>query len=119
MITIEYMAGGVPVSDFGIEFWLCGIQAALLTGQDHRFAVSTESPIHAIRLAIARDEISAEAIRFQYNGHTFSANKYGAILEWPEGFADSGQRLVEKILGTAIEKKRKEGRVGGACENSC
>jgi hypothetical protein len=116
MVTIEYTAEGALVSDFRIENWLAEITVALRTGYDYEFSVSTENPIHAIRLAIARDEISAEAIRFQYNGHTFSANKYGAILEWPEGFADRSCRLSENILRAATERKREERAGAGICK---
>ncbi len=39
-------------------------------------------------------------------------NKYGAILDWPEGFFDQSQSEVEDILKAASAKRKKDREVG-------
>jgi hypothetical protein len=106
MTVIEYAEHGSAVTDFNFRDWLYNVKHNL--GKDARFIVSTSVAIHAVRLAIARDEIPAEEIVFQYFGHGFQANEYGAILEWPRGFADVENALAEDILRAAMRKRRIE-----------
>ena len=39
-------------------------------------------------------------------------NDYGAIIDWPEGFFDQGQREADIIMRAAVDKKRR-GKPGG------
>jgi hypothetical protein len=108
-IEIEYRRSGVPVSDFEAEEWLRDVVADHLSGgEPSLYEVSTSLPIHLVRLAIVTGKLRAEDVAFVHDGKSFSANEYGAITDWPDGFADAGGRVCEKILRAAMAKRRAE-----------
>jgi len=104
MITIEYCAEGEPVSDFEYRDWLEKIK----NYPDGHFQVSTTIPIQAVRLAVARGVLPHQGVCFLYESKIIRVNEYGAILDWPPGFADVDTYHAEEILRTAMARRRRE-----------
>lgn len=105
MITIEYCEEGQSISDFSCSHWLYD----LMYGPTERtLRVSTSLPIAFVRFAIVCGELNYENITFLYNGHSFQANKYGAIQDWPKGFCDRDVATCEDILRVAMKKRKEE-----------
>ena len=104
MVVIEYAERGQPVSDFNFGDWLCNVMQHIDSG--HTFVVSTAMPIDAIRLAIVQGKIDCKDVTFSYMGLLFQANEYGAILDWPMGFADRNTAISTDILRAAMKKRR-------------
>jgi hypothetical protein len=110
MVTVEYAEHGNPVSDFNASDWLYEVKRTIKEGREHRFVVSTGIPILLLKLAIARDEIKHTDVTFSYFGQVFQANEYGALMDWPRGFADRQNAICEDTLRAAI-LKRKQARL--------
>jgi len=108
MITIEYCKEGLAISDFSYSDWVYNVKQTIKDGKDHKFEVSTSIPIAALRLEIALGNIDCESITFCFWGQYFQANKYGAITNWPRGFADVECAIAEDILRVAIKQRRLE-----------
>lgn len=110
-MKVRYAKDGVVVSDFALTEWINGIVANL----DVDLCVSNSTPIHAIRLAIAEGRIPHDRVIFLFEDLEIAVNEYGAIPNWPIGFADACWDLSTKILQTA-QKKRRELKYGAVVE---
>lgn len=66
--------------------------------------VSTENIIHGARQMVA--ENMGMEVEFVFEGKSYIPDQYGRIADWPDGFADHGCRVSERIL-TANEHMRK------------
>lgn len=108
MIRIVYCPDGQPVSDFDAESWIHNILLQLEAGHDQTHKVSTSLPIHLIKLQVALGLIPADQVVFVAQDQDILVNQYGAILDWPTGFADILGRTAEQTLRAAILKKQKE-----------
>lgn len=107
MIEIEYCRDGVAVSDFEAAGWAdYVVRRAGPCGHCLRHRVSTSLPVHMVRLAIVTGKLRAEDVAFVFEGKVFSANEYGAIPEWPRGFAELGGDVMEGILRAALDKRK-------------
>lgn len=102
VITIEYTPAGPAIPDHQV---MTTVEQALATGMP--IWTSTFQVINAARVLIA-EGLSPEAIRFVFRGKQVVCNKYGAILDWPEGFGDHGSEFAERTLRAAILQKRRE-----------
>ena len=103
-IVVEYCAEGDPVSDFAVADWSYNF----LRGSQTHYRVSTSLPIDAVRLMIVQGKLDAEDVTFSYSGLVFQANRYGAIPDWPIGFADRSGAYAHDILLAATKKLQKE-----------
>lgn len=70
-------------------------------------AFSTENIFNRLRLGMALGEFDAELI-FRYRNIYISVNRYGAIVDWPNGFCDLNADLSDEILRAAMARKRAE-----------
>ena len=107
MIIIRYAQDGQSVSDFDYKEWLNNVIDSIKNNENRTFVISTSIPVTAVRLAVCRGDIASEKIAFQYLDKFIFVNKYGALPDWPTGFADAEVALMEKILECATEKSRK------------
>jgi hypothetical protein len=106
MITIVYGMDGRAVSDFDISDWIWDVIHHCK--EDYSLVVSNALPIHMVRLEIVKGNIDPKDITFKYFDQVFQANKYGAIPDWPKGFADREIAVCEDILRTAMKIRKKE-----------
>jgi hypothetical protein len=115
MLTVEYAEHGHAVSDFDYKRWLDNAKAIIASGKNAKLAVSTAMPIHALRLAIALGEIAPDAVTFEFWGQHIQANTFGALSEWPVGFADRDGAISADILRVATRKRRQQAGQPGLC----
>jgi hypothetical protein len=115
MITIEYTKYGTPVSDFETDKWMKMIVHCqncdcdkLNKIPDFNFCVSTSILFSVIRLAIVKGELDYKQIKFKFEDKIISINEYGAITDWPNGFADLDISLSQDILQLAMKKRKNE-----------
>lgn len=107
MITIEYGPNGKTISDFEIEYWKNFVVKYIESKQNFEILVSNEIMIHSIRALIAGEKISCKDVAFKYKDKIFFANEYGAIENWPRGFAELSIDVCEEILSYTTNKRRK------------
>ena len=118
MITIEYSKEGRAISDFEYEQEVNYIKKRIKNDvspveyiadkTEEIIIISNSVLVHALRLAIVRGEIDPEQIQFKFKDKTFKANKYGVIMDWPEGFCDIYLYFSKNILRTAMDMRKKE-----------
>jgi len=108
MIYIEYRFDNPAHSDFDTESDYELLLQAYRAGEDVRILSSTSPIFYRIRLGIVSGEIDCNDVIFTFGDHTIKVNRFGAISDWPEGFCDLEISLSEKILATAMKKKKKE-----------
>jgi hypothetical protein len=58
-----------------------------------------------VREAISNVEI--DHTKVQFKDKIFQTNEYGAILDWPNGFADIESKTITNILANAIKRRKK------------
>ena len=115
MLYIEYCATGHPVNDFELDnevSWVmshvCDEQKKITDEADEFLYYSTENIFNRIRLEIVSGNISENDIIFVYEDVQFPVNRFGAIMNWPNGFCDVNIRMSESILRKALSKKKIE-----------
>lgn len=96
------------------DFFICmarlGVQCIVETHSEHI--------VNRLRARIAEDPQNTlcnlakiyfgEKVDGQTQFREVEVNKYGAIHDWPKNFFDQSQRETEKILRSALEKKKSE-----------
>ena len=92
MIMIKYCNWGTPISDFDVEEWYQSIR----TGGD--FYISSEIAVTRVRVAVKEGELNPEDVSFCYKGICQFPDKDGRLAQWPEGFCDVSERLLERLL---------------------
>lgn len=55
--------------------------------------------IDAYRLAISEGRIPVEDIAFEFKGNRLRHDHLGQIEHWPDGFCDTGHKIIGKIIG--------------------
>lgn len=115
MVIIEYSKNGHPISDFDLD----NLVEAICNLSNAKLIYSTSNIFFALKLAIVKRQIDCEKIKFEFNGQILNINKYGAIEDWPDGFADIDAKMCEKILMTAIgiRKQERSDKNGGVNKN--
>ena len=98
-LTVEYCEDGKAVSDFEVEKWL----SDLIHNLEHSglaiwAKVSTETPIHAVRVAVYRRLLDYRLVRIYYDGHFLPIDSHGRINDWPAGFCDKIYKSIEVLL---------------------
>jgi len=98
MIVVKYTEGAEAISDFAIEAWLKNaIECAKLPGL-YLFPVSNEPPILAVRVAVAKGQLSTDEVTLRFKGEDLPMNKDGRLDRWPEGFCDTSDKLLMELL---------------------
>lgn len=96
-LTIYY-ASGLSVSDFVLEEFYQYVLAKLQ--QDNvTLTCSNETLFLRVRVGIVKGEIAHENVRFRWRGLEFAPDENGRIDNWPDGFLDMTDRLLEELLG--------------------
>jgi hypothetical protein len=112
MVTIKYCAEGDAVSDFYLDNWLEDVMIAVAdvgnTLWERNFEVSTSLPIYIIKREVAKGNISMDDIQFKYDDKIIRVNRYGAIIDWPRGFADKEVDYCEDTLKLAMKMRQAE-----------
>ena len=108
MLIIEYRRDGISISDFDYPFWMGEVKHRIERKTGNELAVSTETLINAVRVAIAEGKIKPEDVAFKFNGEILHVNEYGALENWPRGFCDANLVLSERILTLAMAKHKFE-----------
>lgn len=114
MITVEYCAEGIPVSDFAIEQYMVLINSSLQHDHNQHWRFSTSPIFDAIRVEVLEERIDYQQIQFLFNGKEIKLDKYGKMSSTPRGFIDPQSDYWEKLIlgGLAKWKKEKEERGG-------
>lgn len=110
MLKFEYCKEGKAISDFDISDFIKYVMDCLNDPiiKDMTFKISTTPPFEAIRLAIVEGKIDFNKIQFLFQGKIITINKYGAIMDWPNGFCDISGITSEKILRGAMNMRNFE-----------
>jgi len=108
MLTIVYSGIGDSVNDFRLDDEIYLINKMIASWDEYILYYSTENIFTRIRLEIISGNISCDNIQFEYEGENLPVNRFGAIMNWPNGFCDVNIRMSESILRKAINKKKLE-----------
>jgi len=76
-------------------------------GDAGEITVSTSNIIHSARLFAVQNKV---AVEFVFEGKTITPNEYGAIHDWPRGFADYQDGVIANILTNAMELRKQKKR---------
>lgn len=107
MIHIIYSENGEAVNDFQCETIFQSIKENSDVINEWNF--STSNIFARIRLGIASGEIPESFCCFIFEEKYLYLNRFGAIMEeWPDGFCDYENILSEKIMRTALNKRKNE-----------
>lgn len=96
MITIDYSNTGIPYSDFAID-WFVG-KVIEHKNEDRLFEISTGLCVDAIRLAVKQGKLDYREIQFSYNNNIILVDKNGSLDNWPSGFHDKFDSILNGIL---------------------
>jgi len=107
MKIIEYCIEGVATPDFKV---IDTVRKFFATDHVQHWKISTDNVIWAIKSMVTNQEISYDSFEFRFQGKKVEINKYGAILRWPDGFADFQASLTQKTLRYGAERRQKERR---------
>lgn len=94
---------------YGERFLACGddnaedVAETLL--RENSLYTANSLVIDYARLLVVSGKI--QDLEIVWNGVTIPVNEYGAIVNYPEGFADHHFKVAEAILRLAIDKKKK------------
>jgi len=92
--------------------------AQLQTIGDHIRTIASELYITALRLLVATGEIDHRLVKIihirsgELHGNSFDivirVDKFGQLCSWPEGFCDTGEKLLIELIASQSESKNKE-----------
>ncbi len=106
LLIVNYTKSGRAIADHEVESellmeaWYCD------KGQSHRFNVSTENVISAVRYLILSEKITCD-VQISFEGTTISMNEFCVLEKWPYGFCDYVDRWTSAILSLQAEKRTK------------
>lgn len=94
MRTIEYAADGIAVADHNADKFARGF----LKGDETYCKVSTENVITAVRVLVHERRYPHDKVAFLFNGKHLYPNKDGRMPDWPVGFCDYQDRMLDCLL---------------------
>ena len=111
-IIVEYDANsGYTFPDGQAEKWVDNmIQIARDGRKEVKFQVSSALLVDYFRVKLARGELSMNEVEFVYEGQTLVHNEYGRFENWPKGFCDRTDKVLEELLTIQHEAWKKETR---------
>ena len=102
MLTIEYNPiDGATIADGNIDDHI----KSLFDFGSAYYITSNSNVIWKARLFALEND---KKIEFVFEQNTITPNKYGAIIDWPDGFCDLQNRCAEGVLRIAIKKRKEE-----------
>ena len=60
--------------------------------------VCSELLIDMFRLEIAKGNIDHKIVKFGYKGSEIDVDKFGTLIEWPEGFCNTVEKILVQLL---------------------
>jgi hypothetical protein len=111
MITVDYKSdGGFSFPDGKCESWVNKqIKNDSLGTGDTYVSVGTSLLIDCFRVAIFEGRLHPKNIQFIFKGDVLFHDNEGRIADWPNGFADVGDHILERLLGWSdLSKNQKK-----------
>lgn len=65
----------------------------------NRIKIANESVFQALRICVKRELINHKDICFKYDGVEIFIDKFGYLSEWPDGFCDVFEKMMEEMIG--------------------
>ena len=66
---------------------------------DVTFRTSSELMVNITRLLVKRGILQPENVTYQFNDTVIGIDKDARIHQWPHGFCDNMQRVLEELFG--------------------
>jgi hypothetical protein len=101
MIIVDYDSkDGYCLPDGKAEKWVAKIVEGELSSfiGDTYIQVCSSLLIDCFRVAICEGRLDPKEIRFTFKGVTISHDNDGRMHDWPKGFADVGDHILERLL---------------------
>jgi hypothetical protein len=106
MITLEYNhTSGMAFADCMVSNVVLHMVYCQEQGRSYDVCTCTGNLIEAALTAIAEGALNHEQVRFVYETVYIYPNEYGAILDWPHGFADYSIRSAERRLAAQARRR--------------
>jgi hypothetical protein len=105
MIIIDYHSeDGYCLPDGKAEKWVTKIIKGELSSfiGDTYIQVCSSLLIDCFRVAIHEGRLDPKEIQFTFNGDVLFHDDRGRILDWPKGFGDVGDHILERLLTANI-----------------
>jgi|AntAceMinimDraft_8_1070364.scaffolds.fasta_scaffold179837_1 hypothetical protein len=101
MINVTYTQNGEAVVDDMLETWAKGVVAdhAMCQGTDIDISIGCGSMVDMLRVFLKRGTISANEINFYTSDGIRVGPDEACIFDWPVGFADKQDKLLDELLG--------------------
>ena len=108
MLTIIYDPNeGLTLPDAKIEAYVRDFYADHARNpQECSFCVASELFIQAARALVAEGVIPHDDVAFIFKGEILRPNEGGLLPHWPNGFCDTGDDFVGRLLDKSIERGR-------------
>jgi len=108
-IVIEYCEDGIYFSDQGSWEWLYGLQNNILRNgvKNQHIKVSSELMVELTRLLVIRKIIKSDQIIYKYKDEFISIKKDGGLVNWPKGFCDNKDLILEELIDFRFKLKGK------------
>lgn len=94
MKTIRYARDGIVVADLDAE----EKAKAFLAGPDDSIVVASAIFVEAVRVHIAEGLCPHDDVAFAFGDKVLRPNKNGSLAEWPEGFCDTWDNFLNRIV---------------------
>jgi len=105
MLKIDYSKTGTAYPDFAVESCIksaydCSIKKDVEKKSYCAVSTSTENYLYATQALIKEGRIDFNKVEFYFEGDLVGkANRYGKIDNYPDGFGDTMDRFLDRIIG--------------------
>jgi len=103
MIIVEFDDDGKAIEDYRVEsFVLDKIKQHNDNNYDEldlEVSVSNGLVIETFRALVVEKKFDHNEIQFLFKGQYIQVNKHGALSDWPIGFSDYMDKVLNRILG--------------------
>ena len=99
MLTVEYHRDGETVADHWAESFVWAKVKEHNDYGDMSVVIANGLVIDTFRALINEGKINHEQIRFLFNGKYLHPDKNGRISNWPVGFCDCIDDVLDRLLG--------------------
>ena len=102
MLKIIYSQDGEHMADRTVKSWVSNLVNNYVEGVDLTIIVSNELIVETIRVEVKHGNIDCKEVLF-FNGEDdefgIKIDRGGYLDEWPEGFCDFRDNILETLLG--------------------
>jgi len=102
MLKIIYSQDGEHMADHAVKGWVSNLVNNYVEDSDSVVSVSNELAIETMRIEIKHGNIDSKEVLF-FNGQDdefgIRVDKDGNLEEWPKGFCDFKDSILETLLG--------------------